>query len=95
MINPVFRPKNWQFGSDNMLCFSAINLVYRIFYLFGVLYEYRNKDKEVKKSMIRKWVNALHLAQSAEKGAGGGGKMKNLFEITKTLYNERSKSVNH
>ena len=33
------------------------------------------------------------LAQSAEKAAGGG-KMKELFEITKTLCNERSKSVN-
>ena len=45
--------------------------------------EYRNKDKEVKKSMRkdkRKWVN--DLAQSAEKAAGGG-KMKELFEITK------------
>ena len=39
----------------------------------------------------RKWVN--DLAQSAEKAAGGG-KMKELFEITKTLCNERSKSVN-
>ena len=56
--------------------------------------EYRNKDKEVKKSMRkdkRNWVN--DLAQSAEKVAVGG-KMKELFEITKTLCNERSKSVN-
>ena len=47
--------------------------------------EYRNKDKEVKKSIRkdkRKWVN--DLAQSAEKAAGGG-KMKELFEFTKTL----------
>jgi hypothetical protein len=56
--------------------------------------QYRNKDKEVKKSMRkdkRKWVD--DLATTAEKAAGGG-RMKELYEITKTLSNEKSKTVN-
>ncbi len=55
--------------------------------------EYQNKDREVKRRMRkdkRRWVNDLAL--SAEKAAGSG--MKELYEITKTLCNDRSKAVN-
>ena len=56
--------------------------------------DYRNKDKEVKKSMRndkRKWID--NLATNAEKAAGNG-RMKELYEITRTLSNDRSKTSN-
>ena len=52
------------------------------------------KDKEVKKSMRRDkrvWVD--DLAKSAE-AAAGQGRIKEVFEITKTLSNGKPKSVN-
>ena len=56
--------------------------------------EYRNKDKEVKKSMRqdkRKW--AENLASEAEEAAGNG-RMKELYEITKKLCNEKGRTTN-
>ena len=56
--------------------------------------ESRNEDKEVKNSITRnkrKWAD--DLAMTAEK-AVGNGRMKELYVITKTLSNERSKTVN-
>ena len=59
--------------------------------------EYRTKDKEVKKSMRnmrkdkRKWAD--ELASEAERAAGNV-RMKELYQITKTLCNEKSKTCN-
>ena len=56
--------------------------------------KYRCKDKEVKKSMRqdkRKWVD--HLAMEAEEAAGSG-RMKEVYDITKTLSNDKRKKTN-
>ena len=55
---------------------------------------YRCKDKEVKKSMRqdnRKWVD--HLAMEAEEAARNG-RMKEVYDITKTLSNDKRKTTN-
>ena len=56
--------------------------------------KYRRKDKEVKKSMRqdkRKWVD--HLAMEAEE-ATRNGRMKEVYDITKTLSNDKRKTTN-
>ena len=56
--------------------------------------KYRCKDKEVKKSMRqdkRKWVD--HLALEAEEAARNG-RMKEVYDITKTLSNDKRKTTN-
>ena len=56
--------------------------------------KYRCKDKEVKKSMRqdkRKWVD--HLAMEAEEAAHNG-RMKEVYDITKTLSNDKRKTTN-
>ena len=56
--------------------------------------KYRCKDKEVKKSMRqdkRKWVD--HLAMEAEEAARNG-RMKEMYDITKTLSNDKRKTTN-
>ena len=54
--------------------------------------KYRCKDKEVKKSMRqdkRKWVNHLAAEEAAH-----NGKMKEVYDITKTLSNDKRKTTN-
>ena len=54
--------------------------------------DYRNKDKEVKRSMRkdkRKWAD--DLASEAEQAAGNG-RMKELYEITRTLSNDKGRT---
>ena len=56
--------------------------------------KYRCKDKEVKKSMRqdkRKWVD--HLAMEAEEAARNR-RMKEVYDITKTLSNDERKTTN-
>ena len=56
--------------------------------------KYRCKDKEVKKSMKqdkRKWVD--HLAMEAEEAARNG-RMKEVYDITKTVSNDKRKTTN-
>ena len=56
--------------------------------------KYRCKDKEMKKSMRqdkRKWVD--HFAMEAEEAARNG-RMKEVYEITKTLSNDKRKTTN-
>ena len=56
--------------------------------------KYRCKDKEVKKSTRqdkRKWVD--HLAMEAEE-ATRNGRMKEVYDITKTLSNDKCKTTN-
>ena len=56
--------------------------------------KYRCKDKEVKKSMRqdkRKWVD--HLAMEAEEAARNG-RMKEVYDITKTFSNDKRKTTN-
>ena len=56
--------------------------------------KYRCKDKEVKKSMRqdkRKWVD--HLAMEGEEAARNG-RMKEVYDITKTLSNDKHKTTN-
>ena len=56
--------------------------------------DYKRMDKEVKKSMRRdkrRW--AENLATEAEEAAGNG-RMKKLYEITKTLSNDKRKAIN-
>lgn len=56
--------------------------------------EYHIKGKEVKKSMKKdrgKWADELAL--EAER-AVGNGRMKELYQLTKTLCNKNSKSCN-
>ena len=56
--------------------------------------KYRCKDKEVKKSMRqdkRKWVD--HLAMEEEEAAYNG-RMKEVYDVTKTLSNDKRKTTN-
>ena len=56
--------------------------------------KYRCKDKEVKKSMRqdkRKWVE--HLVMEAEEAARNG-RMKEVYDITTTLGNDKRKTTN-
>ena len=58
------------------------------------MYKYRCKDKEVKKSMRqdkRKWVD--HHAMEAEEAARNG-RMKEVYNLTKTLSNDKRKTTN-
>ena len=56
--------------------------------------KYRCKGKEVKRSMRqdkRKWAD--HLAMEAEEAARNG-RMKEVYDITKTLSNDKPKTTN-
>ena len=56
--------------------------------------KYRCKDKKVKKRMKqdkRKWVD--HLAVESEEAARNG-RMKELYDIAKTLSNDKCKTIN-
>ena len=56
--------------------------------------KYRCKDKEVKKSTRqdkRKWFD--HLTMEAEEAARNG-RMKEVYDITKTLSNDKRKTTN-
>ena len=92
--NPWISKESWELEEEKTLLKNNIEQTQSDMNKQNYMDKYRCTDKEMKKSMRqvkRKWID--HLAMEEEEAARNG-RMKEVYDITKTLSNGKRKTTN-